>query len=225
VTLTPQAVRRVNDVFTIVGILLFAALGVISSVQSNTFEYPLGIALGLGICMYGFLVIQWRLNGVPRLKQAFLLLLVLVPLTVTLVGFFYYGVWSSLKHTYSTLRGALPSSMFSYGLTVIATLALGVLLFLFRLRARFFYGVTEAVVGVAVAVHKVPFGASDPVTWDSTIYLALLTAGVYLVVRGLDNMRSGLQPETYDEILRSYKEYEADYLARLEKRQFRSTKS
>jgi hypothetical protein len=77
-----------------------------------------------------------------------------------------------------------------------ATVVAGGLFFLFRLRYRFTYGITEAIVGVAVAGHRV---ASDPALLaaeNAELYLAILTAGVYLVVRGLDNVHQAWKAGT-----------------------------
>ena len=61
------------------------------------------------------------------------------------------------------------------------------LLFPFRLRYRCLYGVSEACVGLAVAANHAWPGAGI----GAEFYLTVLTAGVYLVVRGLDNIHQG----------------------------------
>lgn len=68
-----------------------------------------------------------------------------------------------------------------------AVLATGTTLYLVRLRLRFAYGLTEAVVGVALAVFRfLPDLFLN--RSDLGLYVALLSASVYLVVRGADNM-------------------------------------
>jgi hypothetical protein len=81
----------------------------------------------------------------------------------------------------------------------LIVLALGGALFLFRLKHRAIYGCTEIIVGVLIGIDR--FG--DPwqtgaalATSTNTVSLALsLSAGVYLVVRGADNVHEGLTNE------------------------------
>ncbi|MBL8677297.1 MAG: hypothetical protein JNJ47_07790 [Alphaproteobacteria bacterium] len=65
------------------------------------------------------------------------------------------------------------------------------MLFIFRLKRRAIYGVVEAITGLVVASYRVysdyPFDLKDP-----GFYLALLTAGIFLIVRGFDNIHQGL---------------------------------
>lgn len=61
--------------------------------------------------------------------------------------------------------------------------AAAILLFTFRLRYRCMYGLSEALIGLVVAANQAGAGPG--------LYLTVLTAGVYLVVRGLDNIHQG----------------------------------
>jgi hypothetical protein len=81
-----------------------------------------------------------------------------------------------------------------------AVLSLGSLLFYFRLRWRSLYGATEALVGVSVAVHRVIDVKEDQSTPSIELFLALLTASIYLVVRGFDNVHQGLTKEPMDPV-------------------------
>jgi hypothetical protein len=75
---------------------------------------------------------------------------------------------------------------------IVATCALtaliGALFFYFRLKLRFFYGLTESAAGIAIAGHRFAQESGAGLPADTTFYVAVLTAGVYLVVRGFDNM-------------------------------------
>lgn len=73
----------------------------------------------------------------------------------------------------------------------VITLLLGVSLFGFRKGARGLYGLTEVVAGVSIAAYRISTENTDLLNASPEIYIALLTAGVYLVVRGLDNMEQG----------------------------------
>lgn len=77
------------------------------------------------------------------------------------------------------------------GLAAAGILMLGGLFFWIRLKARFTYGLVEASMGVVVAVHRLSAEKQVGLPTDSGFYLAMLTAGIYLVVRGLDNMHQG----------------------------------
>jgi len=82
-----------------------------------------------------------------------------------------------------------------------AVLAIGGGLFFIRLRLRFLYGITEVVAGVVVALHKVSTEIADIGSVTAGWSLAFLTAAVYLVVRGLDNMHQGMTKEPLDAAL------------------------
>jgi hypothetical protein len=73
----------------------------------------------------------------------------------------------------------------------VATAFAGGLLFWVRSKWRVTYGVSEAFAGVAIASHR---AYREPSLWtpsDFGFYAAVLTAGIYLVVRGLDNVNQG----------------------------------
>ncbi|CAE6793488.1 hypothetical protein R70006_04959 [Paraburkholderia domus] len=69
-----------------------------------------------------------------------------------------------------------------------ATLLTSGLLFWFRLKYRCMYGCSEALVGILVASAKIE---AAPNLSAPQFLLLLLTAGIYLIVRGLDNMHQG----------------------------------
>ena len=74
----------------------------------------------------------------------------------------------------------------------------GGLLFLVRLKLRFIYGASEAIVGLVVSTHKVVTEINQVAAINTNTTLAFLTAGIYLIVRGLDNMHQGLSKEPFD---------------------------
>jgi hypothetical protein len=78
---------------------------------------------------------------------------------------------------------------------LVVTLVVSVGLFLFRLKARCVYGCTEALAGL--------YAAQSVTTGDKhglPFFFALLTAGVYLYVRGLDNMHQGATKPPLDPV-------------------------
>ncbi|GEM_PF-5362389 len=73
----------------------------------------------------------------------------------------------------------------------LLTFIVGVIFFAVRTFWRVSYGLSEIVAGVSIASYR-SFGAEN---WFSSmnfdLYVVLLTAGVYLVVRGFDNIFQG----------------------------------
>ena len=198
-------------------ILLCVAYGIRSRTLPDFVQYAGDIAIFCAIVVYGFLITQWAINGHPRYRpKLFVAIFFYLPVGIFLISIIYYGLWASLKDGYIWLHSSTPPRPFAMFLAAAGTLALGYLLFLFRLTARCVYGFTEAVVGILVAVQRVPLGMSDPVAWQSDIYIAMLTAGVYLVVRGFDNMHTGLQPGSHDELIQGYKDYRTKLYSRFE---------
>jgi hypothetical protein len=81
---------------------------------------------------------------------------------------------------------------------VEATLAVGLLLFWFRYKYRMVYGITEAGVGLYVAYGLATKEASPYPLTDPAFIPGYLTAAVYLVVRGLDNVHQGVSKDPRD---------------------------
>jgi len=123
-------------------------------------------------------------------------------LFVAVFGLISYGLAAlGFYEIYLIASSPGMSEVSSLVLVGFVALALGTILFYFRLKWRFCYGLTEAVVGVIVASQRF---YSDAVlgreTSTAPVLLAILTAGVYLVVRGADNMHQGLVKEPLDPI-------------------------
>ncbi len=163
----------------------------------------LGLAFILVSGKFAFNIIKifWAHN----LRIVALLLTVQIPFGLLIVGALGYcfvaTTWDMLRLLYS----ASGTSYFGAITLMLFTLVTGLLLFLFRLRYRATYGFTEAIAGVCIAGYKfIAEGANEALT-NPNFYLALLTAGIYLVVRGLDNIHQGLYKEPFDPIPRFLK--------------------
>jgi hypothetical protein len=130
-------------------------------------------------------------------------LLVFLALGISIGSLIYYAIGASIKDFFLWCRDLTVTiswrNIIPTALAGLIVLLLGCLLFYFRLRCRTFYGASEALVGVLVAMHKT---MSQPSEASSTtdFFLAFLTAGVYLVVRGLDNAYQGLTTQPGDRI-------------------------
>lgn len=88
-----------------------------------------------------------------------------------------------------------PKSLIAVGLL---TLIIGIALFSVRMRWRCLYGISEALIGIIVASQRYYTDALLTATPTPSLALAILTAGVYLVVRGADNIHQGLTRSPLD---------------------------
>lgn len=162
------------------------------------------IAAFLAIISYGFFVMRWSIFGLPKVSIHFFLLPVLyLPVVIGVATVVYYGIGVAFRDGYVWLQHQSPPRALYVMLVGILVVVIGYALFLFRLHARFFFGLTEALVGMLIALRNVPANA-DPVFWSSDIFVVMLTAGVFLIVRGFDNMHTGLKSEPGDAILRAF---------------------
>jgi hypothetical protein len=201
------------EVLAAVLLLLTCVYAVLNRTLYDLLVYPALIAAVTVFAGHGMLMSHWVIGGARPLNRKMMAALFLyVPGGAIGCGIIYYAGWVALKDGYFWLQTVVPPRAFAYVVTPPAVLIVGYVLFSFRAHARFFYGLTEALVGVSVAILRVPAAGGDPFAWDSTIYLAMLTAGVFLVVRGFDNMQSGLKPDSYDSILKELQEREARML-------------
>lgn len=84
----------------------------------------------------------------------------------------------------------------------LLALAGGAVLFAFRLKYRSVYGLSEATVGTLIAAQR--FSDPSAQLTDASFFMVFLTAGVYLVVRGLDNMHQGLTKPPIDPLAKKF---------------------
>lgn len=76
-------------------------------------------------------------------------------------------------------------------LGVALFLALSIFLYIFRFYCRFIYGLTEVFVGLYMINNNLPkIIPQDDAEWriDKHVYVAILTAGVYLIIRGVEGV-------------------------------------
>jgi hypothetical protein len=86
------------------------------------------------------------------------------------------------------------------GATLSLAIALGLLRFLARLRFRTVYGVAEVLAGVIVATTSFDGVALVTNATDGSLVLTFVTAAVFPIVRGLDNIHRGAAKEPLDPI-------------------------
>jgi hypothetical protein len=112
-------------------------------------------------------------------------------LSIGLLGLNYL-FFTALPFTDAAVQRVVTRKELLVGGTALMTALVGSLFFWFRLRQRFLYGITESLAGVAVAAHRLSIEPGDSIPGDGAFYVAVLTAGVYLVVRGIDNMHQAV---------------------------------
>ena len=78
-------------------------------------------------------------------------------------------------------------------------LIIGIAFFALRLKRRFIYGFLEVISGMCIAAHKVYSEGSLNLNLivSEPVFIGVLTGGIYLVVRGLDNMYQGLNTDPW----------------------------
>ena len=186
-----------------VGLTLLAFWAVIHAIRSRTLadyvRYSLYIAAPIAAVSLVVLLYQWWQSRFRRPSGDEVLTIVFTPFGLLLVGAFYYSIAVAIKDTYLWVQAPTLSRNGAVALGLSLTLGAGLLLFYFRLRLRSIYGVSESLVGLTVAGHRVATQPDTAIS-DSGFYLAVLTAGVYLVVRGLDNVHQGLTKPPLDPI-------------------------
>jgi len=143
----------------------------------------------------------WRSSASRKDRGALLGIAILVPITMYFAAAVVYALGASIKDAYVWLQsspGLTRTQAVAVG--VAGTLVLGSILFYFRLRLRATYGLTEAMVGLTVAGYRVHTDLGTPNLDHNSFYLTMLTAGVYLVVRGFDNIDQGLHKDPKDPV-------------------------
>jgi hypothetical protein len=137
----------------------------------------------------------------PRFRDAALVVLVVL-IGVPLVAAFYYACAAAIKDLYLFVRGVVSGleyrSIAAVAFAAAIPVVMGSMLFYFRLRYRSVYGLSEALVGVFVSVYRMSNRSTDADSISPDFVLAILTASVYLVVRGFDNIHQGLKQKPPD---------------------------
>ena len=129
----------------------------------------------------------------------------LISVSVLSVGFYVFKV--SLIALFAWARSIIgqPSlGPIRVRITVaVSALFMGGVCYFFRSRLRACYGLTETIIGILVALSKTsetPPGSNnlDVTQVSPTFAIAILTASVYLIVRGLDNLVEGVKEPNED---------------------------
>lgn len=195
----------------------FMVWAVIHSIRSRTLEdfirYSSFVAAPIAVIGLFALLVAWKNDGFRRPSWEEALIVLLSPLMIALMGVVYYAMGAALKDAYLWLRTPSSTNSVAGLTTALATLLVGLALFYFRLHLRSPYGLTEILIGLAVATQRAAV-AGEGGREDAAFYLAVLTAGVYLVVRGLDNVHQGITRTPTDPIVKALFDYFKEMSAR-----------
>jgi len=205
-------------VFILIALLAFGGMYYVGETRSNDEfnRYSVFVGVPLVIPWFAFLFFRWSKAGFP-VKD---ILFYTFALTGTLfaavgLGGILYSVGALMKDIYLWLHSVAASrTEFLVISSAALTLGLGWIFFYFRLRLRCIYGLTEVVVGLLVAANHVVVSSEAATNDPASYYLLLVTAGVYLVVRGFDNIHQGLTKDPLDPIARTILERSASNISK-----------
>ena len=184
---------------------------------------PIALAVNLFV-LVAFFATQALQNRLRKNTKKFWSLFILaLPGVALLLAFIEYCFFVGTKEAYYFLLRVLPEGLFITAFVGAAVLSVGFVLFKIRSSARFCFGLLEAIIGIWISIQRIPVTGGDPFGWGADFFWATLTAGVFLVVRGFDNMSIGLKPETYDSFLQSFKDYEQRMSSRFEEKRSAAT--
>jgi hypothetical protein len=164
---------------------------------------PIGIGL-FGIGFLGLLALLWfgrepRETAGERIGM-FLVGLCVVAIGSAIYGYMLYAVGVSLKDLGIVLRAGLGDLAHpeivrtprALSAAIGIPLVTGAVLFVMKHNLRSLYGATEAIAGVMMSIDLLSTRKSDVALTSETFTLAVLTASVYLVVTGFDDVWEGL---------------------------------
>ncbi|WP_454909268.1 hypothetical protein [Variovorax gossypii] len=154
------------------------------------------------------LVVEFRNRRINRLRMARLADVywlfvggVGIGVLAMIVAAYFVSVQVAGRLTYEWLSDPATNKVQASWLVCLLAISIGFMLWWFRLKARCCYGAVEVFVGMCVAVFQTQAVAPGVAVLDRNVLLALLTAAVYLIVRGLDNVHQGWKAERPDPVV------------------------
>lgn len=163
------------------------------TLQNRQFEEYKYIALTLGGLSSAYVAVSFYQNGgyknTAKLFGTSLFLLLLAPFT----GMIYYSI-SVCLYDAAIYLYKISNQYWKVLLPASFSLLIGYLLFLFREKNRILFGFSEIMVGVMAGVLHGQVVFTDQSELDKpNFYFVVLSASIYLIVRGFDNMSIGLK--------------------------------
>lgn len=120
--------------------------------------------------------INWEGYGI------WLLICTTISISITSLGFKLFDWYTKIP--------AEPSNKF-IALTGIFALSVGGVLYLVRRKYRILWGITEIAAGTLIAMYRTFANGANINNANPEYFIAILTAGIYLIVRGFDNIEQG----------------------------------
>lgn len=150
---------------------------------------------GMGVLMYHDLVNSHKIGKKKESNDSYTLsfayyFLPAVASSIIIVGLLM-GVTSSVLFIFEIITSPNRNPKYIGLIAACFALIMGYALFLFRLKARFFYGVSELLVGLLVAYTQIQSLQKEDQIFHPAFAIPLFTASVYLIVRAFDNMHQG----------------------------------
>ncbi|MBF6650221.1 hypothetical protein [Methylobacter sp. BlB1] len=178
-----------------ISVIVLSILPVIYTLLTRSRDDYFNYSLIIGVIFVSLIVVSHFGNGVKKaFEDVWLLNFVLFKaiFVIPFSGLFYYSLLVVLHDLFLFLYKS-SSEHLTVVVPAVLTLVLGISLYRLRLKQRVLYGISEVIVGITVAVSRVQSGFSIEHPDNTELYIAILTAGIYLVVRGLDNIDAGLK--------------------------------
>jgi hypothetical protein len=209
--------RQSIDVKTTISVVILIsllALGTNYGVYRSLSHRPLTDMLrysgyiAVGVCLLvladyvSYCVFSWKEDGYkrPTFDEVSTVAIVRISLShavaAAMTGFIFYSIAVFFLDLFIWVR-AQPNQVEASG-TAAGAIIIGVPLFFVRKKYRMVYGVAEVLVGMAVGALRMSEGFGKISLVNLTF--AILTAGAYLVVRGLDNIETGFKAADRDPV-------------------------
>lgn len=187
-----------------ISVIALSILPLIYALNTRSRDEYLYPSLIIGIVFVFIMILPYFRMGIKKAFEDEWVLNFVIFKAVFLIptaGLFYYSLFVSL-YDLSIFIYKKSSGNLTIVVPTFSALALGIMLYKFRLKQRVLYGVSEIMVGVTVTVFHArtsyPAGHLD----NPELYIAILTAGIYLIVRGLDNIDQGIKSKSNNPLLR-----------------------
>jgi hypothetical protein len=181
-------------------LLLILAAGSANITYPPRVGYPRDFIIGLFAGIYYRLMEPAFWSKPPNNKIVFTIVFI-VPFSI-ISGIFFHAIFS-LNEYYEYFLTWVNSPQTTKQQAIIISVsvasAFGGLLYYMRFKIRAIYGFSEALVGLYIAGSRVAENKAITIS-DPQFLIAYLTAAIYLVVRGLDNIYLGCTKDPLDPV-------------------------
>ena len=170
---------------------------------NEVIKYSSMIAIPIAITILFILIFYGIKEGFTK---KYICIIVCMPILVAFWSASYYALAITIKDIYKWVSLPIFTKNTTIILTIFITLIFGIILFYIRLYLRSIYGISELILGLSITGYKIN-DANLSELFESGFIMTYITASVYLVVRGLDNVHQGLTKAPYDPIIIKFFEF------------------